>query len=139
MILRRAVMIKGIGHIGIAISNIDESLAAISRALDLPKPTVHDNSEKKMKFALLDLGGVGLEFLQDYSKEGVFARFVKERGDAIHHFCLLTDDIEADIETLTGRGVEMADQKPKLGLRGKKIAFTNPSALNGIQIELSEP
>ncbi len=132
-------MIKGIGHIGIAISNIDESLATISRALDLPKPTVQDNSEKKMKFALLDLGGVGLEFLQDYSKEGVFARFVKERGDAIHHFCLLTDDIEADIETLKGRGIEMADQKPKLGLRGKKIAFTKPSALNGIPIELSEP
>ncbi len=132
-------MIKGIGHIGIAIRDIDESLAAISRALDLPKPLVHDNPEKKMKFALLNLGGVGLEFLQDYSEGGEFLRFVKEKGDAIHHFCLTTDDIEADIEILKERGIEMADQKPKLGLRGKKIAFIEPGSLNGLRIELSEP
>jgi len=132
-------MIKGIGHIGIAIGNINESLAVVSRALDLPTPAVNDNSEKKMKFALLDLGGIGLEFLEDYSEEGEFTKFVRERGDAIHHFCLLTDNIESDIETLKERGIEMADEKPKLGLRGKKIAFIKSNALNGIQIELSEP
>ncbi|MFH1243176.1 MAG: VOC family protein [Pseudomonadota bacterium] len=132
-------MIKGISHIGIAISDIDKSLGAICKVLDMPTPAVHNNPEKKMKFALLDLGGVGLEFLQDCDQEGPFARFVKEKGDAIHHFCLLTDDIEADIESLKLRGIEMADQKPKIGLRGKKIAFTRPSALNGIPIELSEP
>ncbi len=40
---------------------------------------------------------------------------------------------------LKQRGVEMMDQKPRIGLRGKKIAMTMPSALNGITIELSEP
>ena len=57
----------------------------------------------------------------------------------IHHFCLLTDNIEKDIEELKSRGVEMADQEPRVGLRGKKIALTMASALNGITIELSEP
>jgi methylmalonyl-CoA/ethylmalonyl-CoA epimerase len=132
-------MIKGIGHIGIAIENIDKSLATVSRVLDLPTPAVHDNSEKKMKFAVLDLGGIGLEFLQDYSEDGAVTRFVRETGDAIHHFCLLTDNIESDIEILKERGIEMADEQPKLGLRGKKIAFIKSDALNGIQIELSEP
>ena len=77
--------------------------------------------------------------IQDYSEEGRFAKFVKERGNAIHHFCLLTDEIEKDIEVLKGRGVEMLDQKPKLGARGKRIAFTQPSVLGGIPFELSEP
>ncbi len=132
-------MIKGIGHIGIAVRDIEKSLAAISKALDIPIPQVRDNQEEKMKFALVDLGGVALELLQDCSEDGEFARFVKERGDAIHHFSLLTDEIEVDIERLKHRGVEMADQKPRLGLRGKKIAFAMPSALNGIPFELSEP
>jgi methylmalonyl-CoA epimerase len=117
-------MIQGVGHVGIAVKNIEESV-------EFP--------EKKMKCAVVDVRGIGLEFIEDYSEEGAFATFVKERGNAIHHVCLLTDDIEADIKVLEKRGVEMADQEPRIGLRGKKIAFTRPSALKGIPMELSEP
>jgi len=132
-------MIKGIGHIGIAVKNIDESLSAVTKALNLPVPPVRDIPEMKIRVAVVNIGGTGLEFIEDYSQEGRFARFVKERGNAIHHFCLLTDEIEKDIEVLKGRGVEMADEKPKLGARGKRIAFTQPSVLDGIPFELSEP
>lgn len=132
-------MIQGVGHVGIAVKDIEESLEAVSKALDLPIPPVRDNPEKKMKCAVVDLSGIGLEFIEDYSEEGAFAMFVKEKGNAIHHVCLLTDDIEADIKVLEKRGVEMADRVPRIGLRGKKIAFTRPSALNGIPMELSEP
>jgi len=132
-------MIQGVGHIGIAVKDIEDSLAAISKTLDLPIPAIRDNPDKKMKVAVVNLPGVKLEIIEDYSEEGEFAKFVKERGNAIHHFCLLTNDIEGDIKTLQERGVEMADQKPRIGLRDKKIAFTKPSALNGIPFELSEP
>ena len=132
-------MIKGIGHIGIAVDNLEESLAAMVKALDVDMPPIKDVSEKKMKIALIDMGGIGLELIEDYSEDGPFARFVKERGNAIHHFCLLTDNIEADLKALVKRGIEMADQRPRVGLRGKRIAFAKPSALNGIPFELSEP
>jgi methylmalonyl-CoA/ethylmalonyl-CoA epimerase len=132
-------MIKGIGHIGIAVKNIEEAITAISKAFGLSIPSIKDIPEKKIKVALLDIGGTGLEFIQDYSEEGGFAKFIKEKGNAIHHICFLTDQIETDIEILKSRGIEMADQKPKMGVRGKRIAFIKPSALNGIPFELSEP
>ena len=132
-------MLKGVGHIGIAVKNIEESLRAITRALDLPVPQIRDFPDKKVKVAVVDLTGVGLEFIEDYSEDGVFATYVKERGNAIHHVCLLSDDMEADLEILEARGVELADRKPKMGLRGKRIAFTLPSVLDGIPLELSEP
>ena len=132
-------MIQGVGHIGITVKDIEDSLAAISKTLDLPIPAIRDNPDKKMKVAVVNLPGVKLEIIEDYSEEGEFAKFVKERGNAIHHFCLLSDNLEADIKVLKKRGIEMADHKPKIGLRGKKIAFTKASALNGIPLELSEP
>lgn len=132
-------MLKGVGHIGIAVKNIEESLGAISKALDLPVPQIRDHPNKKMKVAVMDLNGIGLEFIEDYSESGAFAAFVRERGNAIHHVCLLSDDIEADLDILEERGVELADRKPKMGLRGKRIAFTRPSILDGIPLELSEP
>ncbi len=132
-------MIKGIGHVGIAVRNIEETLASISKALNVPVPEILDKPEWKMKGAVVQVGETAMEFLEDYGGDGPFARFVRERGNAIHHLCLVTDNIEGDIKILKGRGVEMADEKPKIGVRGKRIAFTKPSILGGVPIELSEP
>ena len=132
-------MIKAVGHLGIVVKDIEASLKALSKVIDIQSPAIKEFPEKKMKSAVVEFGGIGLEFLQDLNEDGMMARFNKEKGDGIHHFCLLTDNIEDDIEVLKQRGIEMLDQKPKIGLRGKKIAFTKPSALNGITIELSEP
>ena len=132
-------MIKGVGHIGIAVQDIEEALTSLSKAFDLPMPPIRDISERKLKVCVLEIGGMGLEIIQDYSEDGVFAKFVKEKGNGIHHIALLTDRIEVDIEDVMGRGVEMADTKPKMGARGKRIAFTKPGSLSGIQFELSEP
>ncbi len=132
-------MIKGIGHLGIVVKDIQKSLDALSQIISFKSPTIKEFPEKKMKCAVVEVNGVALEFLQDKSEDGFLGRFAEERGDAIHHFCLLSDNIEKDIEDLKRRGVEMMDQKPRVGLRGKKIAMSMPSALNGITVELSEP
>ena len=132
-------MIKSIGHLGIAVKDIDVSLKALSKIVDFQSPAIKEFPENKIKCTVVELGGISLEFIQDSSEDGMMARFIKEKGDAIHHFCLLTDNIEDDVEALKQRGIEMLDQKPRTGLRGKKIALTKPSALNGITVELSEP
>jgi methylmalonyl-CoA/ethylmalonyl-CoA epimerase len=132
-------MIKAVGHLGIAVKDINVSLKALSKIIDFQSPAIKEFPEKKIKCAVVELGGISLEFIQDSSDDGMMARFIKEKGDAIHHFCLLTDNIEDDVEALKHRGIEMLDQKPRIGLRGKKIALTKPSALNGITVELSEP
>jgi methylmalonyl-CoA/ethylmalonyl-CoA epimerase len=136
---RRRDMIKGIGHLGIVVRDMEKTLKALSQIIEFEKPVIKVFPEKKMKCAVLEMKGVALEFLQDDSDGGFLGRFRHEKGDAIHHFCLLSDNIEEDVDVLKKRGVEMMDQKPRIGLRGKKVAMTMPSALNGITIELSEP
>jgi methylmalonyl-CoA/ethylmalonyl-CoA epimerase len=132
-------MIKGIGHLGIVVKDIENSLKALSQIIEFEKPAVKEFPDKKMRCAVVETKGAALEFLQDNSGNGFMARFNREKGDAVHHFCLLSDNIEKDVEALKKKGVEMMDPKPRIGLRGKKIAMTMPSALNGITIELSEP
>lgn len=132
-------MIKGIGHIGIVVKDIEKSLNAMSQILDIDPPTISDFPDKKMKCAVVKMDGVALEFLEDNNQNGFLAKFNREKGDGIHHFCLLSDDIEEDIAALKAKGIPMLDQEPRLGLRGKRIAFTSPEALNGVSIELSDP
>ena len=132
-------MIKGIGHLGIFVKDIKATLSALSKLIEFEQPTIRESKEMGIKAAVVELGAVGLELIQDATGEGPLAQLLQEKGDMIHHFCLVSDDIEADIEYLKTRGVEMMDQVPRTGVRGKKIAMTMPSALNGITIELSEP
>jgi len=132
-------MIKSIGHLGIVVKNIENSLKALSQVIDFESPAIREFPEKKMKCAVVEVNGVSLEFLQDDSQDGFLAEFARKNGDSIHHFCLLSDSIEEDVESLKQKGVAMMDQKPRIGLRGKKIAFIGSDTLNGIAIELSEP
>ena len=132
-------MIKGIGHLGIVVKDVEKSLKALSQIIEFEKPAVKEFPDKKMRCAVVETKGVFLEFLHDNSDHGFMARFNREKGDAIHHFCVVSDNIDKDVEALKKRGVEMMDPKPRIGLRGKKIAMTMPNALNGITIELSEP
>jgi methylmalonyl-CoA/ethylmalonyl-CoA epimerase len=132
-------MIKFIGHLGIVVKNIETSLHALSQILDFERPAIREFPEKKMKCAVVEINGIALEFLQDDSEDGFLGQFVRKYGNSIHHFCLLSDSIEKDIESLKQKGIAMMDQSPRIGLRGKKIAFIAPEALDGITIELSEP
>ena len=132
-------MLNKIGHLGIAVKDIERTLAAFTQVLGLPKPAIVDVAEKKMKVAVLELEGISLEFLQDYSDAGPLKKFVEQRGNAIHHFCMDTPDIDKEIEDLASRGIEMREPEPRVGLRGKKIDFIDPKELDGILVELSEP
>ncbi len=132
-------MIKGIGHIGFAVRDLDEVLQAITKTLNLPLPPILEKKEWNMRAAVVQVGEIGIEILEDYGGQGMMAQFVKAKGNGLHHICLITDDIEEEIDTLKARGVEMMDEKPRIGIRGKKIAFTKPSALGGVPLELSEP
>lgn len=132
-------MIQRIGHIGIVVKDLEKTIKKMTATFGLSMPSIKDVAERKMKVAVVSLGGVDLEFIEDYSEDGSFAKMVQERGNTIHHFTFLTDCIEEDIESLIKQGVPMIDSVPKIGLRGKKIAFIAPEFLDGISIELSEP
>ena len=136
---KRRDHIGGIHHLGIAVKDIEASVAAISQALNFSSIAIRDVPERKIRVAFVHLkDGIELEFIQDDSENGRIAKSVRERGDYIHHFCLLTNNIEEDITILKERGVEMQDEEPRIGLTGKKIAYTKPSAINGIAFEILE-
>ncbi len=132
-------MIKGIGHIALAVRDIEGVAAALCRTIGLPLPPIKTFPERRMKVALVEVGPVQLELLEDLSEAGMIARHVAAHGNSIHHFCLVTDAIDADLQELKQREVPLMDPVPREGLRGKRIAFISPELLKGIPIELSDP
>ncbi len=132
-------MIKGLGHIGIAVEDIESMVKAISKAMNIAAPDIIDNSKMKTKFAVIESNGIGIEILQPYGETGMLPDYVKKNGSGIHHICLLTDSIKDDMEALKASGFNFRQQKPSIGVRGKLRATTTDDALCGIPFELSEP
>ena len=132
-------MIQGIGLIGIAVKDIEQVLDQFCKSLALERPEVKEVPERRMKVAILKLGAVQLELLEETESGGILSGSVKERGDFIHHLCLITDNIDKDILKLESRGVKMAQDEPSTGLRGKRVSFAVSGILGDIPIELSEP
>ncbi len=132
-------MLKKLGHIGIAVNNIEKVLEQFSKILKKPMPAIKDNKQMKVKTAMIHFNGIGFEILQPYGESGMLAEYVKEKGNGIHHFCFISDSLENDMEELKNIGFAFRQEKPAKGVRGKLRATTKDDALDGIPFEISEP
>ncbi len=65
-------------------------------------------------------------------------RFLERKGEGLHHICFQTPDVDAELEGLKEKGVELVDQKPRRGLAGM-ICFLHPKASRGTLVELATP
>lgn len=80
-----------------------------------------------------------LEIISPISENSSVARFIQKHGSGtLHHVGFKVDDIIASISDLKSKGVQMIDNAPRLGARGKKIAFIHPKSTGGTLIELCE-
>jgi methylmalonyl-CoA/ethylmalonyl-CoA epimerase len=132
-------MITGIGHLGVFVKSIEATVEALSKFVALEKPAIKEVPERGIRMGLVHIGEVGLELIQDINPEGPLAKALAEKGNFIHHFCVLSNSIEEDAGRLAAEGVQFLDPQPKVGLRGKKIVMSTPAVLDGIAIEVSEP
>jgi len=131
--------IGGLSHIGIAVKDIEKSVADLKRVFAVDNIAIEDVKHRKMKVAFIEFEGVEIEFMQDYSEDGAMAKAVRERGDHINHFCLKTKDIVADMAILKKRGVPWQDEKPRVGLTKKWVAYTKEGTIGGLAVELLQP
>ena len=131
-------MIHGIGHIGIAVKNIDQALEQLCKGLGMEKPVVKEVTERHMKVAVVKLGPVDLELLEETAPNGFLSGPVSEKGDFIHHVCLVSDDIDTDIQGLEEKGITMSQETARKGLRGKRVSFVASGLLGDVPVEISE-
>ena len=131
-------MVVKVDHIGIAVSDLAESLKMYT---DIPGMTLHGTEtveEQKVKTAFLPLGDTEIELLESTAPDGPIGKFIETRGQGIQHIAFRVDDIEAALAELKAKGVRLIDEKPRYGAGGAKIAFLHPKATGGVLIELCQ-
>lgn len=131
-------MIKGIDHVGIAVSNLNEALAVYEKTLGLKHERVTVVESQKVKVAFLQVGESRIELLEPISNDSTLAAFLQKRGEGIHHIALSVDGIGNMLKKLQNQGITLIDEKPRPGAEGGRIAFVHPKSTKGVLLELCE-
>jgi len=131
-------MITGLEHIGIAVSDLDEALEIYEKILGLKVKRIKVIEEQKIKAALLLVGTIKIELMEPTDEEGPVARFIKKRGEGIHHIAFTVTNLEDFLKKLKGRGIVLVDEKPRIGAEGYKMAFLHPKSTRNVLLELCE-
>ena len=130
-----ACIARHINHVGIAVRDIEETLALYRDLFGADGAEVEDLEDQGVRGALVTVGGSQLEFLQPTDPEGTVARFIERRGEGLHHICFEVEDLQDKLDKLDARGVRLIDKVPREGLSGM-IAFLHPRSTRGVLIEL---
>jgi methylmalonyl-CoA/ethylmalonyl-CoA epimerase len=125
-------------HIGIAVKSIKERLKIWHDLLGLKLIALEDVPDQKVKVAVLENNGIHIELLESTSDDGVIAKFIKKKGEGIHHLCFRVDDVAKTLSRLKNQGIKLIDEVPRTGANNKRMAFVHPKDMGGVLIELSQ-
>ncbi len=127
-------MIERVHHIGIAVRDAGEALARF--ALLGPRPAGTEVvATEGVRIAFLDVGGTRIELLEPIDETGAVAKFLRDRGEGVHHVAFAVRDVEAAMTEARERGFRVVDERPRTGHGGRKVAFIHPKSVHGVLLE----
>ncbi len=124
-----------IEHIGIAVKNLDESIHFYENVLGLKCYKIEEVKDQKVRTAIFKIGESKIELLETTEADGPIGRFIKDKGEGIHHVAFSVNDIEGSLNDAKSKGIFLVDDKPRKGAEDLNIAFLHPKSTHGVLIE----
>jgi len=127
-----------IEHIGIAVSNLDEQIKYYEEVLGLKCYSIEEVKDQRVKTAFFMVGQTKIELLESTDPEGPIGKFIEKKGQGVHHIAFAVNGLQAQLNELEGKGIQLIDKQPRKGAEGLDIAFLHPKSTHGVLTELCE-
>jgi methylmalonyl-CoA epimerase len=132
-------MLSTIDHIGVAVESIDDALALYGDVLGMPLVHRETVESQGVDAALLDVGDGHVELLQPLGPDTAVGKFLARRGPGLHHVAYRVRDVQETLDALRSAGLRLIDERPRIGIRGSRVAFVHPSCTGGVLTEIVQP
>lgn len=129
-------MIKGISHLGVAVKDLEEARKFYRSIFGLESGEPMVGGGGTVRASLVELDNATVELLEPIGNEGAIAKFLEKRGEGIQHVCYEVDDINAEVESLKAKGMDVLGE-PRPGAEGIAV-FLHPRGTHGVLVELVE-
>ncbi|MFQ5910548.1 MAG: methylmalonyl-CoA epimerase [Thermoplasmata archaeon] len=131
-------MMKEIDHIAIAVHDLDKASERLRKILGSEILTRERVESEDIEAVMFQLGSTKIELVCPLSEDSVVAKFLRKRGEGMHHIAIGVDDIDGEIARLKGENVRLVNDTARKGAMGRKIAFIHPKSTSGVLLELVE-
>lgn len=125
-----------IEHIGIAVSNLEESIRYYEEVLGLECYNIEEVADQKVRTAFFKVGQTKIELLESTDPEGPVGKFIEKKGQGVHHIAFAVDDVSQALNDAEDKGVQLIDKAPRKGAEGLNIGFLHPKSTHGVLTEL---
>lgn len=126
-----------VDHIAIAVNDANRALENYKKILKIDKIDVEEVPNEKVKVVMLNLEDTRLELIEPLEDTSPISKFLKERGEGIHHIAITADEIENDVNHAKENGMKFLGEL-RAGSYGRKITFIHPKSLNGVLVEFCQ-
>lgn len=128
-----------IDHIGVAVEDIESSLALYRDAFRMEVAHREIVEEQGVEAVLLDVGENHVELLAPLGPDTPVGKFLAKKGPGLHHVAYQVSDIDATLDSLKAAGLPLIDEQPRVGIRSSRVAFLHPKGSGGVLTEIVEP
>jgi len=132
-----------ISHIGIAVEDLPKAIKRYSLLLGHDPELVREIPDQKVRVAIFSSTepashGDRIELLTPTSDDSPVSKFLKKRGEGLHHVSIIVSDVETKLKEMKAAGFKLIDETPRIGAEGHRIAFVHPASTGGVLLELEE-
>ena len=124
-----------IEHIGIAVTNLDESIAYYQNVMGLKCYALEEVADQRVRTAFFKVGDTKIELLESTDPQGPIGKYIEKKGPGIHHLAFAVDNVAESLKHAEKEGVRLIDQSPRKGAEGLKIGFLHPKSTFGVLTE----
>ena len=126
-------------HIGIAVESIEKALLLYRDELECEASEPIEVPEEQVRVAMVSTGESRVELLEATSADSPIARFIRKRGQGIHHVAMKVSDLEGVVDRLKKSGRMLVTEDVQRGGAGDyRYVFVHPKSADGVLLELIE-
>jgi len=132
------VLLTQIDHVAIAVNDLEAAMAYYRQAFGAEVFHREVIERDGVDEVLLRIGESYLQLTTGIRPDSPISKFLRDRGEGIHHVGYRVDDCVEALEAVVAAGGRAIDDAPRLGSRGTTVAFVHPKGSFGTLIELVE-
>jgi len=133
-------------HIAVVVKNIEKAVEYYSKAFGLKFEDIAEHAlppdvitrgkptPYTMKVTFAHMGPIRLELVQVVEGECLYAEFLREHGEGVHHLGFEVADLEKEVANAEAQGLEMICHLTMVGIMA--FAHFDPGKTNGVRLEL---
>ena len=136
----RKFEILNIEHVAIAVNDIMSSKLIFEEVLGMDSSKVENVVNEKVNVLKISPknNASKVELIEPSDPLSPISKFLKTKGQGIHHIALEVDNIYNAIEYLKYKKIKLIYDSPNKGADDKLITFIHPSCSPGILIEICQ-